>query len=46
MRKHDKTSILAAFERRLRNTVDAEVEAALAEVFDIARLRLETLVTA
>jgi len=46
VRKHDKTSILAAFERRLRNTVDAEIEAALAEVADITRLRLETLVTA
>ena len=46
VRQHDKTSILAAFERRLRNTVDAEIEAALAEVSDITRLRLGTLVTA
>ncbi len=46
VRQHDKTSIVAAFERRLRNTVDAEIEAALAEVFDITRLRLGALVTA
>jgi 2-oxo-4-hydroxy-4-carboxy-5-ureidoimidazoline decarboxylase len=46
VRRHDKTSILAAFERRLRNTVDVEIEAALAEVFDITRLRLGALVTA
>lgn len=45
VRNHDKTSILAAFERRLRNTADAEIEAALAEVSDITRLRLGTLVT-
>ena len=46
VRKHDKTSILAAFERRLRNTVDAEIDTALAEVADITRFRLGTLVTA
>ena len=31
---------------RVRNTVDAEIETALAEVSDITRLRLETLVKA
>ncbi len=46
VRKHDKASILAAFERRLRNTVDTEIEAALAEIADITRFRLGTLVTA
>ena len=46
VRKHDKTSILAAFERRLHNSVDAEIETALAEVSDITRFRLETLVMA
>jgi OHCU decarboxylase len=46
VRRHDKAAILAAFERRVRNTVDAEMETALAEVSDITRLRLETLVKA
>jgi 2-oxo-4-hydroxy-4-carboxy-5-ureidoimidazoline decarboxylase len=44
VRRHDKTAILAAFERRLRNTADEEILAALAEVFDITRMRLEALV--
>ena len=44
--KQDKAAILAAFERRLGNTVEKEIEAALAQVFDIARLRLDALVTA
>lgn len=43
VRRHDKTSILAAFESRLRHARDAELSAALAEVFDIARMRLERL---
>lgn len=42
-RRHDKTSILNAFESRLRNTREAEVSAARAEVFDITRVRLERL---
>jgi 2-oxo-4-hydroxy-4-carboxy-5-ureidoimidazoline decarboxylase len=46
VRNHDKASILDAFERRLQNTVDLEVESALAEVSDITRLRLAALVTA
>jgi 2-oxo-4-hydroxy-4-carboxy-5-ureidoimidazoline decarboxylase len=46
VRQQDKTAILAAFEWRLGNTVEDEVEAALAQVFDITRLRLEALVTA
>jgi 2-oxo-4-hydroxy-4-carboxy-5-ureidoimidazoline decarboxylase len=46
VRRHDKTAILAAFERRLGNTRDAEIEAALAEVADITRLRLDALVSA
>ena len=45
MRRQDKTAILAAFERRLGNTVEEEIEAALAQVFDITRLRLDALVT-
>jgi len=46
VRKHDKTAILDAFERRLGNTLAEEIEAALAEVFAITRLRLDALVTA
>jgi 2-oxo-4-hydroxy-4-carboxy-5-ureidoimidazoline decarboxylase len=45
VRKHDTASILAAFERRLHNSVDAEMDAALSEIADITRLRLATLVT-
>jgi 2-oxo-4-hydroxy-4-carboxy-5-ureidoimidazoline decarboxylase len=44
VRKHAKTEILAAFEVRLRHTVEEEVEAALAQVIDITRLRLDALV--
>jgi 2-oxo-4-hydroxy-4-carboxy-5-ureidoimidazoline decarboxylase len=43
VRKHDKTAILAAFEHRLGHTSDDEVEAALEQVFDITRLRLDAL---
>ena len=46
VRKQDKTAILAAFERRLGNTVEEEIAAALAQVFDITRLRLDALVKA
>jgi 2-oxo-4-hydroxy-4-carboxy-5-ureidoimidazoline decarboxylase len=44
VRRHDKTQILAAFETRLGNTEAQEVETALAQVFEIARLRLAGLV--
>jgi urate oxidase len=40
VREHDKHGILAAFERRLVNEPDAEVETALAEIGKIAWLRL------
>ena len=40
VRRHDKAAILAAFERRLANTVDAEIDAALRQVFDITAMRL------
>ncbi len=43
---HDKTSILAAFEARLPNDADAEREAALEQIYEIARLRLEALTEA
>lgn len=40
---HTKTSILAAFESRLPNTPELERERALAEIYRIARFRLEAL---
>ena len=43
VRRHDKLAILSAFEARLRNTVDDEIATALAQIGEIARLRLETL---
>jgi 2-oxo-4-hydroxy-4-carboxy-5-ureidoimidazoline decarboxylase len=43
-RRHDRAGILAAFERRLGHGVDQEMAAALAQVFDITRLRLDRLV--
>ena len=43
VRRHDKASVLAAFERRLAHSRDDEIEAALGEVFEIARLRLDAL---
>ncbi len=45
VRRHDKKQILAAFEARLGNTQAREVETALAQVFEIARLRLAGLIT-
>ena len=44
VRHHDKRAILEAFEKRLGHTVEQELEVALAQVFDIARLRLDGLV--
>jgi len=46
VRKHDTPSILAAFERRLQNSVGVEIESALSEIADITRFRLATLVIA
>lgn len=40
VRAHDKTGILAAFERRLAHTREAEVDEALRQIGDITRLRL------
>jgi 2-oxo-4-hydroxy-4-carboxy-5-ureidoimidazoline decarboxylase len=45
VRRHDKAAILAAFERRLGHGRGQEIEAALAQVAEIARLRLEGLVS-
>jgi len=44
VRQHDKRAILDSFAERLGHTVEQEVEAALAQVFDIARLRVDGLV--
>jgi 2-oxo-4-hydroxy-4-carboxy-5-ureidoimidazoline decarboxylase len=46
VRNHDVRGILAAFEPRLLHTRVQEVEAALLQVADITRLRLEALVAA
>ena len=43
VRNHTRDGIFAAFQRRLDNEADAEFETALREVYEIARLRLETL---
>jgi 2-oxo-4-hydroxy-4-carboxy-5-ureidoimidazoline decarboxylase len=44
VRRRDKASILAAFAQRLGNTREAEIEAALGQVFAITRGRLDALV--
>ena len=43
VRQRDKDAILAAFEARLGNGLDDEVKAALAQIGEIARLRLDAL---
>ena len=40
VRRHDTLAILAAYERRLQNTREGEIEAALEQVFEITGLRL------
>jgi 2-oxo-4-hydroxy-4-carboxy-5-ureidoimidazoline decarboxylase len=40
VRRHDKLAILAAYERRLQNTPEQEIVAALEQVFEITGLRL------
>lgn len=44
VRRHDRVGILAAFTRRLGHSREQEVETALTEVAEIARLRLDRLV--
>ena len=44
-RENKKAAILAAFPVRLRNTRDREIEAALREIYKIARLRLNDAVS-
>lgn len=43
---HTKTSVLAAFERRLPNDAETERETALEQIYEIARLRLLALTEA
>jgi 2-oxo-4-hydroxy-4-carboxy-5-ureidoimidazoline decarboxylase len=40
VRRHTRASILAEYERRLKNDPSAELAAALAEIGEITRLRL------
>jgi 2-oxo-4-hydroxy-4-carboxy-5-ureidoimidazoline decarboxylase len=44
VRQHRKEAMLAGFERRLRNSREQEIKAALAEIFKIAELRLHDLI--
>lgn len=44
VKEHTKGAILDAFEARIENTVEMEVENALTEVFKITRLRIRSLV--
>jgi len=46
VRRHGKESILRQFEQRLRNDDAAEMDAALAEIFRIAALRLDQRIAA
>jgi 2-oxo-4-hydroxy-4-carboxy-5-ureidoimidazoline decarboxylase len=46
VRRHTKDSILRQFEHRLQNTVAAETETALAEIFRITALRLDQRIEA
>jgi 2-oxo-4-hydroxy-4-carboxy-5-ureidoimidazoline decarboxylase len=44
VKNHTKTSILQAFEQRLKNDADAERQQALSEIIEIARFRLHRLI--
>lgn len=44
VKNHTKNSILTAFEHRLKNTVDQELEQAIAEICQIAQFRLKATV--
>lgn len=45
VKNHTKTSILATFEQRLQNNPDTEQQQALTEIAQIARFRLDNLVS-
>jgi len=44
VKKHTKTSILQAFEQRLQHDAQAEQQQAIAEIIQIARFRLDSLI--
>jgi 2-oxo-4-hydroxy-4-carboxy-5-ureidoimidazoline decarboxylase len=44
VKKHTKTSIIEAFERRLDNSPETEMQQALTEIYEIARFRLESAI--
>ncbi|MGB3264669.1 MAG: 2-oxo-4-hydroxy-4-carboxy-5-ureidoimidazoline decarboxylase [Microcoleus sp.] len=44
VKNHTKTSILEAFKQRLDNSPETEMQQALAEICEIARLRLESAI--
>lgn len=44
VKNHTKDSIFAAFEQRLRNSVDREFEEAICEIYQIAQFRLSAIV--
>lgn len=44
VRNHTKTTILEAFEHRLRNSADVEMQGAIAEITQIAQFRLFDLI--
>jgi 2-oxo-4-hydroxy-4-carboxy-5-ureidoimidazoline decarboxylase len=45
VRNHSRASVLEQFVVRLENTVELEVETALEQIFEIARFRLNDLIT-
>jgi 2-oxo-4-hydroxy-4-carboxy-5-ureidoimidazoline decarboxylase len=45
VKNHTKASILEAFQTRLRNSVEAERRQALAEIVQIARFRLDEMLS-
>ncbi|MBE9016140.1 OHCU decarboxylase [Chroococcidiopsis sp. CCALA 051] len=45
VKNHTKDSILAAFEQRLQNSIETERNQALAEIFQIAKFRLDAIVS-
>jgi 2-oxo-4-hydroxy-4-carboxy-5-ureidoimidazoline decarboxylase len=45
VRNHSRASILAAFEQRLHNSLETEIDHAIAEIFQIAWFRLQDLIS-
>jgi len=44
VKNHTKTSILEAFKQRLDNSIETEMQQALAEICEIARFRIESVI--